>query len=132
MLAFIRAASELYPHIERTDIRLVLVAGSAGLLEQLPAHIGEHAQTLLAQRGVEIVLNDDAASVDAGGISLRSGRRIASRTVIWSAGVRPATLATQIDVEAFKARRHRGECRFFGCGIARRVGTWRLRADFEA
>ena len=98
MLAFIRSAAELYPHIERTDIRLVLVAGSAGLLEQLPAHLGEHARILLARRGVEIFLDDDAASVDAGGISLRSGRRIASRTVIWSAGVRPAGLVTKIDV----------------------------------
>jgi NADH dehydrogenase len=102
MLAFIRSASEMYPHIERTDIRLVLVAGSAGLLEQLPAHLGEHAHTLLARRGIEIVLDDDVASVDAGGISLRSGKRIASRTVIWSAGVRPATRATQIDVKHSK------------------------------
>ena len=99
MLAFLRSATDLFPHIERGDIRLVLVAGSAGLLEQLPAHLGEHAQTLLARRGVEIILNDDAAAVDAGGIHLRSGKRIASRTVIWSAGVRPAELATQLDVQ---------------------------------
>jgi NADH dehydrogenase len=57
---------------------------------------------MLAQRGVEVVLDDQVAAVDAGGISLASGKRYETRCVVWSAGVRPSPLAAKLDLEHSK------------------------------
>ncbi|HTW83365.1 MAG TPA: NAD(P)/FAD-dependent oxidoreductase [Candidatus Sulfotelmatobacter sp.] len=96
LLAFLRSASRFYPHVERTDIRVVLVAGSDRLLEQLSPALGQRAATMLASRGVEVVFSDQVASVDAGGLTLASGRRFATRCVIWSAGERPSPALERI------------------------------------
>ena len=96
MLAFLRSASRFYPHIERSDVRVVLVAGSDRLLEELPPAVGRRAATMLASRGVEVVFSDQVASVDAGGITLASGKRVATRCVIWSAGERPSPVLEHV------------------------------------
>ncbi len=67
LLGFLRSAARFYPRVERDDVRVVLVAGGPRLLPQLPQSLGDGAAKMLAQRGVEVVLNDDAAAVDAAG-----------------------------------------------------------------
>ncbi|GAC1543494.1 MAG: hypothetical protein NVS3B16_09920 [Vulcanimicrobiaceae bacterium] len=95
---YVRRILRYYPGIARDDVRVVLVAGSSDLLQQLPARFGKRAANMLAARGVEVVLDDQVASVDGGGLTLKSGKRYASRTVVWSAGVRPAALVETLDV----------------------------------
>lgn len=53
---------------------------------------------MLERRGIEVVLADRVASVDAGGITLSSGTRYDSRCVVWSAGVRPSPLAAELNL----------------------------------
>jgi NADH dehydrogenase len=96
MLAFLRAAGRAFPRIEESDIRLVLVAGTDRLLKQLPQALGVRASKMLKDRGVEIVFSDEVAAIDAGGVSLKSGARFASRCVVWSAGVQPARLTAEL------------------------------------
>jgi len=98
LLAFLRSAARFYPRSEASDIRVVLVAGSDRLLEQLPPALGERARGMLERRGIEVVLADRVASVDAGGITLSSGTRYDSRCVVWSAGVRPSPLAAELNL----------------------------------
>lgn len=96
LLAFVRRASRLYPRMESAEIRMVLVAGSDRLLEQLQPKIGSLACAMLVGRGVDVVLGDRVASIDAGGITLNSGKRYESRCIVWSAGDRPAQLAAEL------------------------------------
>jgi NADH:ubiquinone reductase (H+-translocating) len=98
MLAWLRAVARKYRELDGRLVRVVLVAGSGRLLEQLPERFGVRAHEMLAARGVEIVLGDDVAAVDAGGLTLKSGRRHESKTVVWSAGVRVAELVEKLDV----------------------------------
>lgn len=98
LLTFLRSAARFYPHVEKGDVRVVLVAGSDRLLEQLSPKLGQLAHGMLGRRGVDIVLGDEVASIDAGGINLASGKRYETRCVIWSAGVRPSPLATQLEL----------------------------------
>ena len=46
--------------------------------------------------GIEWILNASVASVDAGGVTLSDGKRIESRTVIWTVGFRASPLTGQI------------------------------------
>jgi len=98
LLTFLRSAARFYPRIEHADIRVVLIAGSDRLLEQLPSSLGTLAQRMLGRCGVEVVLGDQVAAVDAGGISLRSGKRYESRCIVWSAGVRPRLRPTLLSL----------------------------------
>jgi NADH:ubiquinone reductase (H+-translocating) len=96
--AYLNRIRREYPALGDARIRVVLVAGSQRLLEQLPERFSARAQAMLARRGVEIVLGDEVASVDAGGLTLKSGVRHAAQTVVWTAGVRVPELVAQLDV----------------------------------
>ncbi|HEY8298724.1 MAG TPA: NAD(P)/FAD-dependent oxidoreductase [Candidatus Baltobacteraceae bacterium] len=92
MVELFRSVERFYPHVRRDDIRIVLVEGGASLLPGLPPTMGTYSARALAKRGVEIVLGDNVRSATADGLELQSGRRIETRTIVWSAGVRPSPL----------------------------------------
>lgn len=102
MLGFLRSIAHFYPHCETGDLRVVLVAGGSALLPQLPASLGAGAATMLAQRGVEIVFDDNAAAVDGGGLTLASGKRYESKTIVWSAGITTSRLVAELDLDHSK------------------------------
>lgn len=82
-----------YRNIRRDDIRIVLAEGAQTLLRGLPARMGEYATRDLRRRGVEVITGDGVRSADETGLTLVSGARIATRTIIWSAGIKPAILS---------------------------------------
>lgn len=49
--------------------------------------------------GVEWRLNAEVEAIDANGVTLKNGERIAASTVVWTAGVEAHTLSQQIDGE---------------------------------
>ena len=89
LVELFRSVVRYYPNVKRSDIRIVLVEGGASLLQGLPARMGEYSQRDLVRRGVEVLLGDGVASADDQGLMLASGKRIETRTIVWSAGVRP-------------------------------------------
>lgn len=50
-----------------------------------------------AELGVEWLVNAEVESVDASGVTLKEGQRIASSTVIWTVGVQASDLTAQIN-----------------------------------
>ncbi len=123
LLAYLRAAARQYRGLDAASLRVVLVAGGDRILEQLPARFGSRAQAMLAKRGVEIVLGDEVASVDAGGLTLKSGRRFESKTVVWSAGVRVPELVEQLDLPHSEHHAIQTNPDF---SVAGRPGVWAL------
>lgn len=79
-----------YPTVQKRDVRVVLVEGGKTLLPGLPAKMGTYSQALLKKRGVEIITGDNVAEATDDALILQSGERIETRTVVWSAGVKPA------------------------------------------
>ena len=84
-----------YPTIALSEIRLVLVEGGPALLPGLPEKMGTYSEKALRKRKVEIVLGDGVAGADDGGLILRSGKRIETATIVWSAGVTPTKAIAQ-------------------------------------
>lgn len=99
---FLHAVLHFYPRVEVEDVKVILIAGGSELLQQLPKSLGERAACMLAERGIEIVFDDEAAAVDAGGITLASGKRYDSKTVIWSAGIALPRFVTELGLEHSK------------------------------
>jgi NADH:ubiquinone reductase (H+-translocating) len=85
-----RSVLRFYKNIRAKRVRVVLVEAGATLLAGLPEKMGEYSRRVLERRGVEVILNDGVAAADATGLTLQSGRRIDSETIVWSAGVKPS------------------------------------------
>jgi NADH dehydrogenase len=90
MVELFRSVLRFYPRLRQDEIRVVLLEAGGALLAGLPQKMGEYSQRTLERRGVEIVLGDGVASADENGLTLQSGRRIDTATIVWSAGVAPS------------------------------------------
>ena len=82
---------------DAADIRVVVVDRGP----QIAASMGDGIRPAIIEAsqalGLEWVLNTSVASVDADGVTLADGQRIASSTVIWTIGFRANPLTEQID-----------------------------------
>ena len=92
LVAFLRAVRRFYPELHDTDAMVELVERDDRLLSSLPEKFGKRAAGALRDRGVVLHMGAKIASVDAGGLQFEDGARMESRTVVWSAGVRPEPL----------------------------------------
>jgi NADH dehydrogenase len=105
------ALAELFGKVLRRDFRtldpgsfeVVLVEGSDALLGMFSKTSQLEAVRELRERGVVVRLGAMIVGVDADGIALADGSRIASRTVIWCAGVEANPLSEQLGLP--RARR---------------------------
>jgi len=122
LLAYLRAIGKQYPALDK-PARVILVAGTGRLLEQLPQRFGDRAAQMLLRRSMEIVLEDDAASVDAGGLTLKSGQRFEAATIVWCAGVRVPPLVEQLALEHSK---HHAIAVNGDMSVPGRPGVWAL------
>ncbi|HTV72101.1 MAG TPA: NAD(P)/FAD-dependent oxidoreductase [Candidatus Acidoferrales bacterium] len=103
MLDFFRSVSHFYRTIDPKEIEVVLIEGGHKLLPDLQAGMGEYSAHALSSRGVRVMLDAMVAGADADGINLKSGEHIATATIVWSAGVKPAPLIATLGLPT-----HRG------------------------
>jgi NADH dehydrogenase len=97
-----RSVVRFYRNIRLDDVRMVLVEAGTTLLAGLPAKMGVYAERVLKRRGIEVMTGDGVASADENGLTLQSGRRIDSATIVWSAGVAPSPMAAGLPLEKTK------------------------------
>jgi len=93
-----RTLARNFRRFDPRDTRVLLVDGSDRVLPAFPPESSRDAARLLTAKGVEIVLGARATGVDARGVELDGGRRIAARTVLWAAGVAMSPLARGLGV----------------------------------
>ncbi len=92
----VRDAMRHYPELPRQRARWVLVDAAPKILPEIPSRLGEYAAKQLAGRGVEIHTSTTLESVSAGSVVLSGGRRIASHTLVWTAGVSPNPILREL------------------------------------
>ena len=96
IVGLFRSVIRFYRSVPADSVKMILVEAGPVLLAGLPPKMGTYARRILEQFGVEVLLGDGVVSVDASGMTLHSGRRIESETVIWSAGVKPSPSIAKI------------------------------------
>jgi NADH:ubiquinone reductase (H+-translocating) len=83
--------------IDPRSARIVLVEGTSRVLPALPPSLSAKAKRSLERLGVTVELDRMVSGVDPAGVTLQPqqgpAERIATRTVIWAAGVRASKLA---------------------------------------
>jgi NADH dehydrogenase len=92
----VRDAMRHYPELPRQRPRWVLVDAAPKILPEIPSRLGEYAAKQLTGRGVEIHTSTTVESVSAGSVVLSGGRRIATHTLVWTAGVSPNPILREL------------------------------------
>jgi len=85
----LREALKFYNNLKEDMLRIVLVDAGHIILPELGESLGRYAEKQLAKRGVEIRLNTAVKSYDGKEVVLGDGTKIASRMVVWTAGITP-------------------------------------------
>ncbi len=75
-----------FRHFDPASARVILIQSAVRILPTFPEVLSEKAQRSLERLGVEVRLESKVEQIDAGGV-LINGERLASRTVLWAAGV---------------------------------------------
>jgi NADH dehydrogenase len=95
---FVREAAKYYPEIKREQIRMMLIEAGPRLMPEMKEDLAGFAERVLNDRGVEVRTRTAVTKVEEGVFELSTGERIATGTLIWSAGVAPNPLIAEIDV----------------------------------
>jgi NADH dehydrogenase len=96
---------DYYKNIYMTDIRVVVVNAGDKILEQVDENLGRWALDKLKSKGVEFMMNTQATGATADSLKLDNGETINTHTIVWSTGVKPSRLITELDCEHDKQHR---------------------------
>lgn len=103
---FVReSVKKYYPDLYMTDIRIALVSATDKILEQIDEELGEFALQKLKENGVEFIMNSKVKDVTIENALLDDNTSIPCYSVIWTAGVAPNHIITNLTCEHDK--RHR-------------------------
>ena len=95
-----------FRRIDPSSARIVLVDKNPRVLGSFSEHLSQAAKQRLERLGVEVRLGHGVDQIDADGVVV-AGERIASKTVIWTAGVAPSPAGKWLQVETDRAGRVR-------------------------
>jgi NADH:ubiquinone reductase (H+-translocating) len=98
MADFFRGSLRFYPTLAPSEVRVVLIEGGKKLLPELQAGMGEYSAKALSRRGIEVKLETMVAGADERGLQLKDGSTIESKTIVWSAGVRPSPILAEAGI----------------------------------
>ena len=101
-----RALRSEFRRIDPTSARIILVDAGHRVLGAFSEKLSAVARRRLETLGVEVRLGHGVDHIDADGVIV-DGERIASRTVIWTAGVAPSSAGKWLDAATDRAGRVR-------------------------
>ena len=94
-----------YPTIE-VPPRIVVVEGRDRVLAPFPEKLSAYTQKRLDKLGVEVILERLVTGMESDVVTLSDDSQIDAKTLVWSAGVKPESLAEHPDVaHAARSRR---------------------------
>jgi NADH dehydrogenase len=92
----VRDALRYYATLRGAPQRWVLVDAAPTILPEIPRRLGAYAAAQLAQRGVEVRTRTTLAAAARHAVTLSGGERIATDTLVWTAGVRAHPLLAEL------------------------------------
>ncbi|WP_332823818.1 NAD(P)/FAD-dependent oxidoreductase [Ramlibacter sp.] len=90
-----------FRRIDPARARILLLEGGPRVLQAMPEALSASARRQLEKLGVEVQVDTRVTGIDAGGLEVRPpgdgpAQRIASRCVVWAAGVAASALGRQL------------------------------------
>ena len=93
-----------FHYFDPASARVVLIQSAARILPTFPGVLSEKAQRSLERLGVEVMLESRVEHIDQEGVRI-NGERLASRTVLWAAGVVASPAARWLNAAADRSGR---------------------------
>ncbi len=94
-----------FRRIDPSNAKVILLEAGPRILPQFPTELSERAERDLRELGVDVRTGTAVTGVDADGVSLANGDRIAAHTVFWGAGNQASPLGRQLQVPLDRAGR---------------------------
>ncbi|MEL6341946.1 MAG: NAD(P)/FAD-dependent oxidoreductase [Myxococcota bacterium] len=94
-----------FRHFDPKQTRVILVEGAERVLPPYPETLSAKARKQLEDLGVEVRTGTLVTHLDEYGVTLKDGTQIATRTVLWGAGVKANPLLKTLDVALGKGGR---------------------------
>ncbi len=88
-----------YPNLPIDKARIILYEHSPHLLAPFAPKLRDYAQQALEERGVEVHTSADVKEVGPSDITLASGDRVKTQTVVWAAGLHANPVAESLGIE---------------------------------
>jgi NADH dehydrogenase len=80
---------DLYPRCRVQGMRWILVEARDRVMPEIPPDLADYATRELRGRGIEVRTGTTLQSVDSDSATLSDGEIVPTRTVVWTAGVKP-------------------------------------------
>jgi NADH:ubiquinone reductase (H+-translocating) len=93
-----RYTSRYYHNVKPEDLKWILVEASDRILPEVGEEMGRYAVRELRSRNIDVRLNTRLDSCEDRVARLSDGSRFPSRTVVWTAGVKPSPLIAATDL----------------------------------
>jgi NADH dehydrogenase len=87
---------DLYPRSRLHGLRFVLVEARDRVMPEISADLAEAATGELRRRGIEVLTNTTIRRVSDASVELSTGEVVPTRTVAWTAGVKPHPVVTRL------------------------------------
>jgi NADH dehydrogenase len=84
-----------FPNLDFKQVRVMLLEASDHLLQGMPKQLSDYALARLQKMGVDVRLKSEIIKIAPREVLLKDKTKIASRTVIWTAGVQGNIPSTQ-------------------------------------
>ncbi len=92
-----------FRHIDPASAKIILLEGGPRVLQAMPEPLSERAREQLTRLGVDVRLNARVTAIDAAGLTVEAAGAttsgpytIASRCIVWAAGVAASPLGRQL------------------------------------
>jgi NADH dehydrogenase len=95
---FVRACQCYYPRALPEEVRLVLIHSGQRILPEVSERLSAYALRKLRARGVEVLLETRLKECRATAVHLSTGATLATRTLVWSAGLAPCRMQENLDL----------------------------------
>ncbi|GHF97125.1 NAD(P)/FAD-dependent oxidoreductase [Streptomyces thermodiastaticus] len=93
-----RYAARYYHNLTPEDMKWILVEASDRILPEVGEEMGRYALTQLRRRNIQVLLRTRLESCADRVAVLSDGQRLPTRTLVWTAGVRPHPLLAATDL----------------------------------
>jgi NADH:ubiquinone reductase (H+-translocating) len=93
-----------FPRLDPSLLHWHVVQHAHELMPDLGHRLSEDTRRVLVARGVHVDLATSLVGADDGSVTLSDGRRLATSTLIWTAGVAPSPLVGRLDAETSRGR----------------------------
>lgn len=84
-----------YPQIDTKEISIIVLEGLPKLLNNMPDTICTYTRNKLETMGIHVRVNAQVTSIDQDHVFLKDNTKIATHTVVWTAGVKGIAAASQ-------------------------------------